>query len=87
LHWNGTRNPNVLWIVQQMGEVGPYTLAAQVPALQPRSKFGKEVVSFAKGVGSEPVRNAFRSPSQNGVAERWVGSCRPDLLDHVIVLN
>ena len=23
----------------------------------------------------------------NGVAERWVGSCRRDLLDHVIVLN
>ncbi len=29
----------------------------------------------------------FRSPWQNGVAERWVGSCRHDLLDHVIVLN
>jgi hypothetical protein len=26
-------------------------------------------------------------PWQNGVAERWVGSCRRDLLDHVIVLN
>ena len=24
---------------------------------------------------------------QNGVAERWVGNCRRDLLDHVIVLN
>jgi putative transposase len=23
----------------------------------------------------------------NGVAERWVGSCRRDLLDHVIILN
>ena len=29
----------------------------------------------------------YRSPWQNGVAERWVGSCRRDLLDHVIVLN
>jgi transposase InsO family protein len=33
------------------------------------------------------VRTAFRSPWQNGVAERWVGSVRRDLLDHVIVLN
>jgi hypothetical protein len=26
-------------------------------------------------------------PWQNGVAERWVGNCRRDLLDHVIPLN
>jgi hypothetical protein len=30
---------------------------------------------------------AFRSPWQNGIAERWVGSARRELLDHVIVLN
>jgi len=29
----------------------------------------------------------LRSPWQNGIAERWVGSVRRDLLDHVIVLN
>jgi hypothetical protein len=58
------------------------------------------VVSSAKAMGSEPVRTAFRSPWQNGVAERWVrspwqngvaerwvGSCRRELLDHVIPLN
>jgi putative transposase len=33
------------------------------------------------------VRTSFRSPWQNGVAERWVGSCRRDLLDHVIAFN
>ena len=33
------------------------------------------------------MRTAFRSPWQNGIAERWVGSVRRDLLDHVIVLN
>jgi putative transposase len=35
----------------------------------------------------EPTRTAFRSPWQNGIAERWVGSCRRDLLGHVIILN
>ena len=36
-------------------------------------------------MGSQPARTAFRSPGQNGVAERRVGSCRRDLLDHVIL--
>jgi transposase InsO family protein len=40
-----------------------------------------------KAMGSQPIRTAFRSPWQNGIAERWVGSVRRDLLDHVIVLN
>ena len=61
--------------------------AAQVLATRPRRKFGAEVVSAVRDMGSEPTRTAFRSPWQNGVAERWVGSCRRDLLDHVIVLN
>ena len=38
-------------------------------------------------MGLHTVRTSFRSPWQNGVAERWVGSCRRDLLDHVIPLN
>jgi hypothetical protein len=45
------------------------------------------VIGPAREMGSQPMRTAFRSPWQNGVAERWVGSCRRDLLDHVIVLN
>jgi putative transposase len=48
--------------------------AAQIHAIRPR-------------LGSEPTRTAFRSPWPNGVAERWVGSCRRDLLNHEIILN
>jgi putative transposase len=33
------------------------------------------------------VRTSFASPWQNAVAERCVGSCGSELLDHVIVLN
>jgi len=42
-----------------------------------------EILNF----GIEPKRTGLQSPWQNGVAERFVGSCRRDLLDHVIVLN
>ena len=33
------------------------------------------------------MRTSYESPWQNGVAERWVQSCRRDLLNHVIPLN
>jgi transposase InsO family protein len=42
---------------------------------------------MVRSFGIQPKRTSFRSPWQNGVAERWVGSCRRDLLDHVIALN
>ena len=34
-----------------------------------------------------PIRTSFESPWQNGIAERWVGSCRRDLLDHIIAVD
>ena len=38
-------------------------------------------------MGTEPCRTAYRSPWQNPVAERWIGTCRRELFDHVIVFN
>ena len=49
--------------------------------------FQGEVLETARSLGVRPIRIAIRSPWQNGVAERFVESCRRDLFDHVIVLN
>jgi transposase InsO family protein len=84
---NVTKNPSALWIVQQMQEAWPYARAPRFLVFDRDSKFGNDVLSAAENLGTKPVRTAFRSPWQNGVAELWVGSCRRDLLDHVIVLN
>ena len=56
---------------------------ADVPQKPSRGHCGNGFLDM----GSEPTRTAFRSPWQKGVAERWVGSCRRDLLEHVIILN
>jgi hypothetical protein len=50
-------------------------------------KFGFEVIAAVKATGMIPKQTSFRSPWQNGMAERWVGSCRRDLLDHIVALN
>ena len=51
------------------------------------AKFGSEVHAFLESSGVTPKRTTVRSPWQNGTAERWVGSVRRELLDHVIPLN
>ena len=45
------------------------------------------MVATIKSFGIKSVRTSWRSPWQNGVVERWIGSCRRELLDHVIVVN
>ena len=87
LHFNATRNPDAFWIVQQLREAWAYVPAHRFLLLDRDSKFSRGVVAAVRDLGSTPTRTAFRSPWQNGIAERWVGSCRRDLLDHVIVLN
>src|SRR5215469_16454758 len=45
------------------------------------------MVAFLTAAGLEAKRTSVRSPWQNGVAERGIESCRPEILDHVIALN
>ena len=45
------------------------------------------MIGFLKSAGLEPKRTTVQAPWQNGTAERWVGSCRRELLDHVIALD
>ena len=49
--------------------------------------FSPAVTSAIKSFEVDPKRTAFRSPWQNGTAERVVGSVRRELLDHVVVWN
>ena len=48
LRFNVTRNPNALWIVQQMRETWPYSAAHRFLLFDHDSKFGNDVVSFAE---------------------------------------
>jgi putative transposase len=82
LHCNVTRQPNALWIVLQLREVWVYDQPQRFLVFDRDAKFSADVVSTVKQNDTEPVRTAFRSPRQNGVAERWVGSVRRELLDH-----
>lgn len=87
LHCNVTRHPTSLWIVQQLREAFPFDSAPRFLIFDRDAKYGLEVPAAVHSLKMSPVRTSFESPWQNGIAERWVGSCRRDLLDHVIALN
>jgi putative transposase len=87
LHCSATKHPTSAWVVQQLRETFPYDSIPGYLIFDRGSNFNEEVVGTVKSFGITPKRTSFRSPWQNGIAERWVGNCRRDLLDHVIVLN
>ena len=68
---------------ETFAEAGPYRYAI----LDRDSKFDATVVAFLKATGLAPKRTSIQSPWQNGTAERWVGSCRREILDHAIPLD
>jgi putative transposase len=78
LHFNVTRHPTAEWIVQQLREAFPEAGPYRYVILDRDSKFNRGVVTFLEATGLQSKRTSFRSPWQNSIAERWVGSCRHD---------
>jgi putative transposase len=82
-----TGHPSAEWVVQQLreafSEAGPYRYAI----FDHDTKFDQSVVAFLQATGLTAKRTGVQAPWQNGTAERWVGSCRREMLDHIIALN
>jgi len=87
LHFNVTAHPSAEWVVQQLRETFPDSDRHRYVILDRDSKFSAEAIGFLHSSGIKPVRTSVRSPWQNGVAERWVGSARRDCFDRVIALD
>ena len=87
LHCNVTRYPTNAWVVQQLREAFLYDSAPGSLIFDRGAQFNKEVLDTVKNSGVQPKQTSYRSLWQNGVAGWWVGNCRRNLLDHVIVLN
>jgi transposase InsO family protein len=75
------------WTTQQLRNA---TMDGEAPKILLRDRDGKFGASFdrvAEGVGIRVVKIAVRAPDMNAVAERFVGSARREILDHVIVFD
>jgi putative transposase len=87
LHFNVTPHPTSDWVVQQLRQTFPEAGPYRYIILDRDAKFDAEVMGFLQATGLKTKRTSVRAPWQNGTAERWVGSCRREILDHVIALN
>ena len=87
LHFNASFHPTAEWIIQQLRMAFPYDTAPRYLIFDRDSAFSAAVVDFIKALGTKPVRISYRSPWQNGTAERWISSCRRELLEHVVVFG
>ena len=87
LHFNITPHPTSSWIVQQLREAFPYQSAPKFLLFDHDQKYGLVVPAAIRSMNMACVQTSIQSPWQNGVAEHWVGSCRRDLLDHVITVD
>ena len=87
MHVGVTEHPTSRWVIQQLREAFPYDEVPEHLVFDRDSKFSVEVIRTIESMGIKPAKTSYRSPWQNGVAERWVSSVRTEMLDHIILLN
>ena len=87
LHFNVTEHPTAAWVGQQLREAFSGDSGTRFLIHDNDSIFADQVVMAIGKLGIESRPTALRSPWQNGLAERWAGTVRRELLDHVIVLD
>ena len=88
LLWLGvTAHPSAEWIARQLTEACGWS---EPPRYIIRDRDGADSDAFvrrltAMGIRDRPI--SARSPWQNGLGERLIGSIRRDCLDHVVIFN
>jgi transposase InsO family protein len=87
LHFNVAEHPTSSWIVQQLRKAFPDPYPYRYVIFDRDKKFSDDIENLLVSGGIKAKRTSFQSPWQNGIAERWIGSCRRELLDHVIALD
>ncbi len=102
LHFNVTAHPTAPWVIQPLREAfsdetppsdlihdrdSRPTQSQALGKLRLPAIFSQKVTEAIEHFRVQPKRTAYRSPWQNGTAERWIGSARRERLDHVIVFD
>ncbi len=87
VHFNVSSNPTADWTAQQVVGAFPWDTAPKYLMRDRDAIYGDFFRNRVKNMGIKEVISAPRSPWQNPLVERVIGSIRRECTDHVIVLN
>ena len=87
LNFKVTAHPTASWTIQLLREAFPGGHSRRFLVHDNDCIFSARLIEAIGHLGLESKPTSYRSPWQNGIAERWIGSVRRELLDHVIVLD
>jgi len=82
-----TRNPTAEWLARQITEAFPWDVTPKYLIRDNDRAFGAVFKARVRAMGIRDRPTSFRSPWQNGLVERLIGSARRECTDHVIVFN
>jgi transposase InsO family protein len=85
VHFAVTRSPNYAWVAQQLREATPLGTGARFLICDHDSQYGAKFARAASRI--ELLRTPVRAPKANAVCERFLGSVRPECLDHFLILS
>src|SRR6267143_5747390 len=86
IHAAVTWAPSDHWCAQQARNT-TLDIQPEVLVVDRDANLGARFASLFEAVGTKVVRTAVRTPDMNTFAERFVGTLRRELLDHVLVLR
>ncbi len=87
-HFGITTNPHTEWVKQQIREATPFDNCPKYLIHDNDAVFvSEDFQSFLASSNIKSKKTSYRSPWQNGIAERAIGTLRRELTDHIIPLN
>jgi transposase InsO family protein len=82
-----TRYPTAEWLARQITEAFPWASAPAYLVRDNDRAYGHAFTSRVRAMGIRDRPISPRSPWQNGIAERFIGTLRRECLDHVVIFG
>lgn len=86
-----TANPNQAWLAQQsrnlLWEASEQRIQVGGLIHDRDKKFSAAADAVLRSAGSRIILTPLMAPKANAYAERWIGSCRREALDRMIIVN